>query len=330
MSWIKENPFLAGVAAVTAVATVGLGYFISSQSSRYNAALEDFSASSSKISEYNRMKLYPSAANQTKKKSAVEAYEEGIKEVETAVKTFMPETLADVPSDQFTGLLSQSTNDVREKLESAGVTVPERFLLGFKSFASDTPDQSATGELTAQLNSLKWLTEQLAEAKISKLVNLRREKIDAEEKKPDKAKSNKKKRRDAAEEQSFVTPQEVQLTFTGSEESLRSFLTAITESKEHIFGIRRMRIQNEKLTAPTQKDANFPEENLEEEDNDFGADDGGFILEEDGAVGDGADAPASQAGQRILAQVIGSEQVHVFLQLELMSFPPATEVAAAE
>ncbi len=330
MSWIKENPFLASVAAVTVVATAGLGYFISSQSSRYNAAYENFSVSSSSISKYNKMKLFPSSSNQTKKKKAIEAYEAGIQEVESTVKTFMPETLTDVPSDQFTGLLSQSSNDVREKLESAGVEVPERFLLGFKNYASDTPDQSATGELTAQLKSMKWLVEQLGEAKITKLVNLRREKIDAEKSKSKEKQTSRRSRRGkpVQEEESFVTPQEVQLTFTGSEESLRAFLTSISESKEHMFGIRRIRMQNEKLTAPTQKDANFPEE-IESED-DFGDDDGGFVIEEEGEEAVDEVEPAAESGKRILAQVIGSEEVHVFLQLELMSFSPASEIAAAE
>jgi hypothetical protein len=124
-----------------------------------------------------------------------------------------------------------------------------------------------------------------------------------------------------------------EITFKGSESSVREFLNSLGEAESHYFIVRCIRIQNERDTPPRVADAKFETAAAESApDNLFG--DGFFVP-------DGAEEPGEEVGveaapeaaptveldtSRILAQVLGGEDLVVFVRFDIAMFLPAKEL----
>jgi hypothetical protein len=146
-----------------------------------------------------------------------------------------------------------------------------------------------------------------------------------------------------------------EISFTGPESSMREFINGLQSSKDYFYVIRTMRVVNEKQEGPKASDVEFDVKPAAG----AGAATGGgifesgdaFVLPEDpppaagGAAAPGATpaqpepAPAPEPepepepapkadSSRILKQVLGSENVQVFLRVDLLLFDapaPATK-----
>ena len=127
----------------------------------------------------------------------------------------------------------------------------------------------------------------------------------------------------------------LEITFTGSEKSVREFLSIINKQDSRFVVIRSLRIANAKKEPPRAADAKFEAPAAVAPASSATSDifGGGFVLP--GAPPAGGENPANQAApatpppappadsSRILAQVLGNEEVQVFLRLDLLQFLPA-------
>ena len=205
--------------------------------------------------------------------------------------------------------------------EDAGATVPEPFFVGFESYRTVLANGKTTGLLEYQLSGIKELMLALAKSKPRALNNLYRPRLPEEDGQTFTPPAN-------AVTRSFP----LEITFTGPEKSARDFLTSIAASKNQFFVVRSLRVSNEKKTPPMAADAKFDSPALEKKQEDAGGFDGGFVLPGDTAPSvDGApaaEAPASKQvdTSRILSQVLGNEQVNVFIRLDLLQFLPVKKL----
>ena len=201
----------------------------------------------------------------------------------------------------------------------------------------------------------------MAEAGPSELLNVHRPPLPVERGEPMVPTVEKRGRKPR---QAAQTPQKpffalpIELTFRGREASLRRLLGALADSKEYFFVVRSMRVQNVKYdTPPKSKDVEFeapkPAEGIDLfGDFDFedlpGEDGGSGEDATDGATDEGETPPDGEApeggepepepeaeadapgGERILGQVLGAEELHVFLQLELILFRDDVELPAVK
>jgi len=132
----------------------------------------------------------------------------------------------------------------------------------------------------------------------------------------------------------------LEITFKGPEKAVRAFLSSIAKPDGYYIVIRSLRITNEKKGPPRTADAKF--------DKPAGAKPGaakdpfGEFFTPDaeptpapapgatpapGAAPAPAPAPAPPiADNRILSQVLGDEQLQVFIRLDLMQFLPAKKL----
>jgi hypothetical protein len=123
-------------------------------------------------------------------------------------------------------------------------------------------------------------------------------------------------------------PFPLEITFVGPEKSVRDFLSSITNPENQYVVIRSLRVTNEKKDPPRTSDAKFdkPAATAAPADS-FG---GGFVLPgDDGAApaaAPAAETPKAADSSRILAQVLGNEQVQVFLRLDVLQFLPAKKL----
>lgn len=320
MSWIQENRFAAGLGGITAVAAAGLIAWGISAGRKYSAAQEAYSAAADAVSSMEGEKLYPNEDNRQAKQQAVKDYEANVGELQKAFKPFAAATPPNIEPDQFNENLLKAKESVAKAFADAGVEIPGEFFLGYETFTNSPVKKEATGILSHQMEGIGQLLGYLAAANPDKLLNIHRSRLVEEEGATFDPKGK-----------SFrALP--VELSFTGTEASLRAFLSALDDSEKYYFVVRSMRVMNEKSTAPTAADGQFKDDDSTEDAPAAGgeatSDAGGFVLPGEETPAEkpaDTDKPAEEAAPVtdtgvILQQVLGSEKVNAFLRIDILQF----------
>jgi hypothetical protein len=220
--------------------------------------------------------------------------------------------------------LKAANDEVRAAFDKSRTSVPEAFFLGFENYRTSLADSDATAILNRQLDALRRLMLALAASGAAELKNIHR---------PGLIEENGGSYQSAANEVARALP--VEISFVGREKAVREFLSAVAKPKDGLyFVIRSLRISNTKSEPPRTGDVTFiapeatpaPAQGTAEDI--FG---GGFNLpkSEDGQETQPAPesaAPTTGEDNRILAQVLGNEDLQVFLRLDLMQFLPPKEL----
>lgn len=352
--WIKENKFAAGMLGIAIVALIGTYFFSSSKSEAYDKAKADYDQKSSNYSNLIRTEPFPNAANQEAYRKSVVAYRGQVEGLQQSLLAFRPKEFKKIRPADFNTRIVEVGNKLKATYEQNGIKYPDKWQLGFETYTTSPPRDSATDFLNYELDALSWLYLTLAKSGPSELLNVYRTKLPVEDGKQmggggnqGNNRGNQRNRGQAGGNKPyFAMP--VELTFRGKESALRNFLSELGSSKEYFFVVRSMRIQNAKAEIPPKKsdakfkpaavapaagDAGDPFEGFEfvipgeegEDEGEEGADDGEDG--EDAGADDAADdapvvepAPELGGGEQILGQVLGAEELNVFLQLELIFF----------
>ena len=315
MSWIKDNKFIASLGGGTLVGAILL-FFVGFQGAgRYEQANEKFEVAAAEAAEFEKLALYPQAANRDAKRKALEGYRQSVESLQTAFAPFRPSAITNITPQEFTTRLLAANTEVRKAFEDGGATVPEAFFVGFEGYKTVLAPAKTTGVLDYQLASIKKLMLDLAKAKPAELKNLHRPALSEEEGKDYVPTAT-----------AAARPFPLEITFVGPEKSVRDFLSSITRPESQYVVIRSLRITNDKKDPPRTTDAKFdkPAEAKAATADVLG---GGFVLPGDEAAAPAtapaAEAPKAADSSRILAQVLGNEQVQVFLRLDVLQFLPA-------
>lgn len=323
MNWIHENKFLAMLAGGTLVGVIILLFLGYQGMTRYETQKEAFDTASTEVQGFESGPLYPKTENKNAKSKALNDYRASVEALQSAFEPFRPKEIKNITPQEFTDHLLAANTETRKAFETAGTVVPDPYFVGFERYKTSLADGKSTAVLDYQLGFVKNLMLTLAKAKPAELKNLYRP-LQPED-----------------EGQVFTAPDDLvarplplELTFTGSERSAREFITAISKPDERFIVIRSLRISNTKKDAPKSSDAQFEKPVTAKP---AGAADpfaGGFILpgEEPAAPAPAPKTPEAPApaevvpGGRILAQVLGTEQVNVFLRIDLLQFLPAKKL----
>lgn len=319
MSWIKDNKFIVALGGGTLVGTVVL-YVIGSQgATRYDDAKERFDAAASEASGFERLALYPRPENRDGKRKALDEYRQATEALQAEFQAFRPKEIKNISPQEFTTRLLAANAEVRKAFEGAGTTLPEAFFLGFEGYKTSLASTNNTGVLDYQLNAIKRLMLSLAKAKPSELKNLHRPQILEE-----LGQAYKPGPTDVA--RSFP----LEITFKGPERSARDFISEVSKLGSQYVVVRTPRISNEKKTPPKADEAKFdkPAAAASPASDAFSS---GFVLPGD------EDAPAEEAevaapaakpadSGRILSQVLGNEEVQVFVRLDVLQFLPVKKL----
>lgn len=319
----QENKFPIVLGVVTAVAAGGLIFWSMKSGSRYEAAKQDFDQADSKIRSLMSGPVDPTPDNLVGKKKAVENYEEAVAELQQAFDPLRRPELVNVEPSAFTDELIAARGRLQKAFEEAGTEIPEAFFLGHGRFSDTPPLQKDTGVLMFELGAFEELFTKLAKAAPSSLDNVFWPGI------PEPP------------EDGDVVAHPIEITFTGSESSVRAFLSALDDGGKHYHAVRVMRVKNERDTAPNASDARFEETSPEPAAGGNAADPfggAGFVFPEDtepAAPDDGGTAPEEVPEEapapepepepetdssEILKQVLGTEKVQVFLRIDVLQF----------
>ena len=321
MSWIKDNKFLGALGGGTLVGAALL-FFVGAQgSSRYDAAKARFDAAVEEATACEKGELYPKATNRDGKDKALKEYRQSVESLQAAFEPYRPKEIKDLTPQEFTTRLLAANSEVRKAFEDAETTVPEAFFVGFESYKTSLAPGKATGILDYQLGSIKSLMLALAKAKPTALKNLYRPTLPEEESKTFTPS-------DSSAARAFP----LEVTFVGPEKSAREFLSSLAKVDNQYVVVRSLRITNEKKDPPRAADAQFDKPaDGKPAAGSAAAIGGAFVLPGDEAApakpaAEAAAAPKSVDSSRLLSQVLGNEQVQVFLRLDILEFLPAKKL----
>jgi hypothetical protein len=323
MSWIKDNKFLVALGGGTLL-IVFLLYFIGSKwAGNYEAAKADFDSAAGEAKTFESLPLYPTRENLDGKTKSLDDYRSAVESLQKAFAPYRPEELKNVSPEVFTNDLKAANDATRAAFEEAGTTVPDAYFCGFEDYKTSLAQGRATGILKYQLEGIKNLMLALAASGATELKNLHRPALPEE------------RGQEFKPNPSQVARQlPVEITFQGPEESVRQFLSSIVKPDGKYLVVRSLRVTNTKKVPPRTADAKF--EQPAAAATPAAADVfGGFVLPTEEAPPGDEEAPAGEAAEeaapepaapadtsRILAQVLGNEEVQVFLRLDLMQFLP--------
>lgn len=308
-----------------------LYFFASSGGTRHEEALAEFESSYQAVSKAEKLKPYPIDENRDGKRKALTEFSAEINELRSKFDAYRPEELKNISVQAFTGKLVAASEETSESLKAAGCELPEGYFLGFEDYRGRLANSNATGVLLYQVEAMKQAMEQLALARPSQLIRIYREPVPEESGEaftPDK--------NDVARHFGF------EVTFKGSEGSVRKFVSALGARGDNYFTVRCVEIVNERDTPPQINDAKF-ESSADKSADDASSDNpfgGAFILpggdafegeietEEPEAEEPAAPEPVAPEvdSSRILAQVLGNEELIVLVRFDLALFLPSTEL----
>lgn len=311
MSWIQENKFAAGLAGVTFVAVGGLWYWGNGCKDKTQEARDLFAQATGQIRILENGRLYPSEANRDLKRKAVTEYTQQAVALRDRMIQFRPASLDPVASEVFSKQLQESGSRVQAAFQTSKTSLPQGFLMGFESYSSSVAQRDATGLLGYQVKATEWLFIKLAEARPEAVLNVHRPRLPEE-----------KGTAYAYQKGDVARDLPIEITFSGSARALREFMSSLVDSKEFYFVPRVVRIENEKTTPPSRSDAQFKVPSTAPTADGFGQ-----------TLPDPAADPTAQPTperEEILKQVLGNEQVRVFLRIDLRLFREAAGVALPE
>lgn len=320
MNWIKNNRFLAGLICITGFLCAVLFYFSTKWSNTHAENKVAFDESFMDVASSEGIPLYPKSQNRDGKSKALASHKA---EIETLSNLFEPFRVAEFKSIQpqaFTDQLKQATAQVSHDFSKNKAVLPEDFFLGFETYKNQLAQSSATGALLYQLNGMKHVFDALSQAKVSELVRIYREPIPEE---------NSQSFQAAPDAVARFFPFE--LTIRASEASLRQFVSSLGSFDSRYFIIRSIAVKNHNTSPPKISDAKFeasaPVPSSDASDNDFNTEISFDELESEDEQ-EGSTAPVAAAdSSKILAQVLGDEELDVFLRIDLALLLPAKQLA---
>lgn len=323
MSWIKENKFIVALGGGTLVGAIALYWVGSSGATRYAEAKTQFEEAATEASGFERLALYPKTENRDGKRKALDEYRKSTETLQSAFAKFRPKEIKNISPQEFTDRLKTADAEVRTAFEEAGTTVPDAFFVGFEGYKTSLARANTTGILDYQLNSIKSILLDLAKARPTEFKNLHRPSLVEENGQAYTPPAN-----------AVARPLPLELTFIGPERSAREFLSSIVKLDNQFLVIRAIRISNTKKDPPRASDAKFDKPAAAKATAAADVFGGGFVLPGDDVVPDEAEKPAEVAApvappadsSRILAQVLGNEEVQVFVRLDLLQFLPAKKL----
>jgi len=306
MSWIKDNKFVATLSGVTLVgAALLIAVGVKGCQTTRQAKIE-FDAATDAAMGFEKLPLYPKEENFNGKQKALSQYIKQADELQAAFEKYRPQPTEKISPQDFADRLKAAEAEVRKAFGDSKATLPAGFFLGFENYTGALARESATGILDYQLGAVKGILLSLAAAGPAELINLHRPKLAEEEGQEFKS------------DGMVARPLSLEITFRGSEKATREFLTELGKNTEKFVVIRSLRITNQKVTAPLSSDGKFETE-IESE----AAPAGTFVIGEPAATADAAPAAPAADSSQILAQVLGKEDIQVFLRLDILQFLPA-------
>lgn len=299
MKWLQDNPFLAGLCAVTLVGAGVLGFLLSQALTRYQEASDGYSQAVQKLHTLQNRVPFPNSENLQKSKEVAAQYRTDLENLRRKLQAMEPPINPSVTPQQFQDTLRASVNETVQKATEGGVTLPKDFYLGFSQYANNLPSEQAAPALARQLGLIKDLIQRLIAFKVQSIDLLDRMPLPQESGAAQPA-----AQKGAAAATNIIERFPFDIAFTAEQSKFRVAFNSLLGPEQFLI-VRALHVQNSNPTGPAIAGA----------------------AEQTPASAPAAAAPAasSAAGQQNLNVILGRELVQVALRLEMIGFAKLPE-----
>lgn len=169
MNWIKQNPFVAGVAGVALLLVLSLGYLLFESYSAYSEQEEVYFSKVKELHKLQEASPYPNEENLKAIRANVEEYLAALTQLETDVRKLVPPVPEKVSPQEFQDELRKVVSLVVAKAKESKVELPVDFYLGFERYRSGLPSNESAAPLARQLESIHWIFSKVLDSGIAKV-----------------------------------------------------------------------------------------------------------------------------------------------------------------
>lgn len=356
MNWIKQNSFLSALIGGTLVLCALLTFAAMNGGSKYQDAKSRYDDAFAEVNKGENLPLYPSSENRQAKIKALDDYQQAIEELRGFYSKYQLDPSVQITTQQFTERLKAAREEVRLAFEATDSKLPADFFMGFEAYSGKLANSGSTVLLDYQVNAIKHLLLGMAEARPSELIRIHREAIPEESGKPYEPFENEPARKFSYEIVFKGSEASVRdfITKLGEKDSYYCVIRSMRINNERETPPKISDAKFEKSPdaapkldnpfgaffddAPAPAPAPAPEVAPQPEAVPEGAAPAGELpsAPEDGAAAPqpvapvAPPAPAASATivtdtSRILYQVLGDEELQVFVRFDILLFLPTKE-----
>lgn len=294
MRWIQDNPFLAGIAALTVVITGVMVFLLTQALGNYQLTTDAYTQAVQKLHGLQNRSPYPNDKNLADTKSLADQYKAELTKLREQLVKMESPLNPDIKPQQFQDTLRTTLTQTTEKAEKEGVVLPKDFYLGFGQYANTLPSEQAAPALARQLAIISQIVNRLIELKVQSIDKLDRRLLPEEGPAAPSAPNNAKKAPAIVERFPF------DLGFSADQARFRSVLNSLLASEPFLI-LRTINIENNEKESPAinKSDAS--------------------------AASAAAAAPGSAPVSNSLDVVFGREFVRALMRIEIIDFSEPTE-----
>ncbi|MHA3773580.1 Amuc_1100 family pilus-like protein [Verrucomicrobiota bacterium sgz303538] len=318
MSWIKENKFLAGFAAATAVGAGALGFLTLQAKGRYDEATSTFEQESQELSTLQSAKPFPSADNVKKVEEQRKQHQQIMNELQqTVAKSQLP--LEQISPQQFQDRLRQTVDNVVKRAAENKVTLPEKFSFGLERYLAEPPRPEAAPELGRQLKAMDLAVGIMIANRVSEIHDFKRDEVPEERPGHDSESAPTKGGKPAKAEKDLVKKLPFEVGFTSNQPSFLAVLNGIVSAKEQFFIPRVVTVKNEKEQGPPRvvQGASGPTPQPS-----------GPATPDQPATPTNPATPNPGAPQSAITYIVGEEKIDVTMRIDIVDFSNVPTTAA--
>jgi hypothetical protein len=309
MTWIRNNPFIAGLAGVLVAGAAAFGVLIYSAYGKFSAVEVDYAKQAGELKRLQTLSPYPEQANYEKLKQQQDGYISQINGLSESVAR-MQLPVEPLSPERFQDELKAAVTNVSARARQNGTSLPEKFYLGFENYQALPPKTEAAPLLGRQLRAIEMVMGAVLDARAS-VTAITRQNLPAEQ--PPASASTARPPANAAvkatdDSGKLVSSTSFGIDLVAEQSQLRSVLNALANEQRQLFVVRSLRIENQNKKGPSRAEVQAPVSTGQPAAGVFG---------QEGAEG------ATAAGATPSMQfVVGDEKLLVSLKIDIMEFAP--------
>ena len=236
MNWIRENKFLACFSAIMVVGVGALAFLLISAIGNYDATHNKYTSLTAQLNALQNRQPYPNSQNledYQKQTTALATVIENLEQKLSAVQFPLDPTMTPA---KFQAKLQATVIDEITKAKATGVTLPDKFALGFDRYLTAPPVQAAAAPLERELRAMQFLFDELLDStgvqSISSTPPVFRAPLPEEETggKPSTG---------------LVVKSPVEISFVANPTTVRKILNDLVETNKQFYIVRLVQIRNQ-------------------------------------------------------------------------------------
>lgn len=249
MNWFHENRFLGIFLISFGTCALGAVWLLFEAEGNWNDASTQFHQTTAELNRLERLAPYPSTDNLSRMRAHVEDYEVALAKLKDELRV-RGRPVSPMAPNEFQSHLRVAMNGIAEKARANRVKLPDKFYLGFDTFASALPNEKVAPLLGQELAQIEWLLNTVLEARVDALISFQRARLPEENAAAEAAPSPGGTGRKPAATPMLLERNVVEATFLSTPAAARRVLNQISGATEQFFIIRLVHIRNEKDKGP--------------------------------------------------------------------------------